>query len=209
MSKKLRPYFHAHLIEVLTNYPLRQVLEKPEALRRLLEWVIELGQFDFCPQTVIKGQPLTEFTYGDTTEVAGTTDIVEAAKVVEAQGEKNFALSKRDTEQWTLYMDGVSNDIGSGAGMMLISPKGHKIHCALHFRLRASNNEVEYEALIVGLGLAKELQAYNIRIYSDFQLVMNQVNDIYLARGNKMATYFEKANGLMKTFPIASIKVIP
>ena len=29
-SRKLRPYFHAHLIEVLTNYPLRQVLQKPE-----------------------------------------------------------------------------------------------------------------------------------------------------------------------------------
>ena len=49
-SIKLRPYFHAHLIEVLTNYPLRQVLQKPKASGRLLKWAIELGKFNvnFC-----------------------------------------------------------------------------------------------------------------------------------------------------------------
>ena len=38
--------------------------------------------------------------------------------------------------------------------------------------------------------------------------MVNQVNDIYLAQGDKMAAYLEKAKGLMETFPIASIKVI-
>ena len=52
--------------------------------------------------------------------------------------------------------------------MMLISPKGHKIHYALCFRFQASNNKAEYEALIAGLCLARELQAYNLRIYKDF-----------------------------------------
>ena len=62
-SRKLRPYFHAHPIEVLTNYPLRQVLQKLEALGRLLKWAIKLGQFDvnFLPRTVIKGQALVNF----------------------------------------------------------------------------------------------------------------------------------------------------
>ena len=45
-SSKLRPYFHTHSIKVLTNYPLRQVLQKPEVFDRLLKWVIELGHFD-------------------------------------------------------------------------------------------------------------------------------------------------------------------
>ena len=42
-SRKLRPNFYAYSIEVLTNYPLRQVLQKPKALGRLLKWAIELG----------------------------------------------------------------------------------------------------------------------------------------------------------------------
>ena len=37
LSKKLRPYFHAHSIEVLTNYPLHQVLQNPETSGRLLK----------------------------------------------------------------------------------------------------------------------------------------------------------------------------
>ena len=50
-SKKLRPYFHLYSIEILTNYPLRQMLQKSEASGGLLKWAIELGQFDvnFCP----------------------------------------------------------------------------------------------------------------------------------------------------------------
>ena len=57
VSRKLRPCFHMHSIEVLTNYPLRQVLQKIEASGRLLKWAIELGQFNvnYHPQMTIKG----------------------------------------------------------------------------------------------------------------------------------------------------------
>ena len=64
-------------------------------------------------------------------------------------------------------MDGASNENGSRAGMMLINPEGHKIHCTLHFGFSASNNKAEYEALIASLRLVKELQARNLKIYSD------------------------------------------
>ena len=93
--------------------------------------------------------------------------------------------------------------------MMLISPEGHKIYCAIRIGFQASNNEVEYKALIAGLQLAKKLQACNLKIHSDSQLVVNQVNNVYQARGDRMTTYLEKAKELMRTFPIASIEVIP
>ena len=56
-SRKLRPYFHAYSIEVLTNYSLRQMLQNPEASSRLLKWAIKLGQFDvnYHPRMAIKG----------------------------------------------------------------------------------------------------------------------------------------------------------
>ncbi|XP_074342397.1 uncharacterized protein LOC141679939 [Apium graveolens] len=62
-SRKLRPYFQAHRVEVRTTYPLRQVLHKPESSGRMLKWAIELGQFDleYMPRTVIKGQALADF----------------------------------------------------------------------------------------------------------------------------------------------------
>ena len=86
---------------------------------------------NFCPRTTIKGQALAEFTYADTTEVFGTVDNTEAAKVARALEEKNFTLAKEDGELWTLYVDSASNDTGSEVGIRLISPEGHKIHCAL------------------------------------------------------------------------------
>ena len=54
----------------------------------------------------------------------------------------------------------------------------------------------------------RELQACNLRVYNDSQLVVNHVNDIYLTRGEMMAAYLEKAKELMETFPTASIEVI-
>ena len=56
-TRKLRPYFQSHTVRVLTNYPLRQVLQKPDASGRLLKWVIELSQFEieFQTQPAIKG----------------------------------------------------------------------------------------------------------------------------------------------------------
>ena len=62
-TRKLRPYFHSHSIWVLTNYSLRQVLQKPDASVQLLEWAIELSQFEieFQPRPAIKGQALADF----------------------------------------------------------------------------------------------------------------------------------------------------
>ena len=72
-----------------------------------------------------------------------------------------------------------------------------------------SNNEAEYEALIAGLCLAHELQVRNVKIFNDSQLVVNQVNDIYIVRGEKMAAYLEKAKEQLSLFSAASIEVIP
>lgn len=42
-SRKLRPFFQGHSIYVLTNFPLKQVLQKPDASGQLLKWAVELN----------------------------------------------------------------------------------------------------------------------------------------------------------------------
>ena len=79
-------------------------------------------------------------------------------------------------------MDGSLNDRGLGADLILISPEGHRMHCALRFGFKASNNEVEYEALIAGLKLARELKVESLDIYSDSYLIVCQIDDKYQAR---------------------------
>ena len=64
-------------------------------------------------------------------------------------------------------MDGSSNDGGSGADLILVSPERNRMNSALKFRFKAFNNEAEYEALIVGLELAKEMKIESLDIFSD------------------------------------------
>ena len=78
-------------------------------------------------------------------------------------------------------MDGASNKNRAGAGVILVSPEGHRIHNALRFKFDASNNEAEYEALLAGLRKARELKIEELGICSDSQLVVNQVLGEYQA----------------------------
>ena len=61
----------------------------------------------------------------------------------------------------------------------------------------------------MSLRLAHELQVCNVKIFSDSQLVVNQVNDIYLARGENMTTYLAKKKEQLSLFSIVSIEVMP
>ena len=62
-ARRLQPYFQAHIIEVPTEHPMRQILHKPETSGRLIKWAIELSEFDirYKPRTAIKGKVLADF----------------------------------------------------------------------------------------------------------------------------------------------------
>jgi hypothetical protein len=62
-------------------------------------------------------------------------------------------------EYWTLYFDGSVMGPGVGAGVVLISPKGNKLHYTIRLHFLASNNVIEYEGLINSLCIAVELGA--------------------------------------------------
>ncbi|GKF80749.1 reverse transcriptase domain-containing protein [Tanacetum coccineum] len=58
------------------------------------------------------------------------------------------------SEPWTLFTDGSSCIDGSRAGLILTNPEGAEFTYAMRFRFEATNNEAEYEVLIVGLWIA-------------------------------------------------------
>ncbi|KAM2087215.1 hypothetical protein ACFX1R_024667 [Malus domestica] len=79
-ARKLRPYFQAHSIIVLTNHPLRQILQSPDTSRRMIKWAITLGEFDisYQPKLAEKGQAVADFIANFTYPV----DIVSTPKEV-------------------------------------------------------------------------------------------------------------------------------
>ncbi|KAL0413484.1 UNVERIFIED_CONTAM: hypothetical protein Sradi_1550100 [Sesamum radiatum] len=81
-------------------------------------------------------------------------------------------------EKWLLHVDGSSSIQGSGAGIVITSPQGEDLEFAIKFGFKASNNEVEYEALVVGMKMAHEAGARHLLAYSDSHLVVKQVKVI-------------------------------
>jgi len=84
--------------------------------------------------------------------------------------------------QWFLSVDGSSNQQGSGAGVILDGLSGLLIEQALRFSFKAHNNQDEYEALITGMSLAKELGSRSLLVKSDSLLVIGQVTGEYRAK---------------------------
>ena len=86
-------------------------------------------------------------------------------------------------------MDRSSNKKGSGVGIILTTPDGIQLAYALRFGFQASNNEADNEVLLVRLQVATSMGVEQIQVYSDSQLIVNQVLQQYEAREERMVAY--------------------
>ncbi|KAL0319766.1 UNVERIFIED_CONTAM: hypothetical protein Sradi_5238100 [Sesamum radiatum] len=89
-------------------------------------------------------------------------------------------------QTWLLHVDGSSTTQSSGAGIFITSPQGEDLEFAIKFGFKASNNEAEYEALVIGMRMAHEAGARYLIAYSNSQLIVNQVEGAYEAKEENM-----------------------
>ena len=163
---KLKTYFQAHTVIILTEKPLRREISNPKAAGRLTLWAIEFSEFDiqYRSRIAIKGQVvadfITEFTNGEDKGV-------------------------EECPWWSIYINGSSNRQASGASIVLFSPEEDNIECMVRLGFPTTNNEAKYEALVARLNLAKEAGAASVVIHYDSQVVTNQVNGDYECKGWK------------------------
>ncbi|GJY22650.1 reverse transcriptase domain-containing protein [Tanacetum coccineum] len=178
-SKRLKRYIQAYTIVIITDQPIKQLLSSSEISGRMLKWKFELEGYDiqYRPRTSIKGQILADF-------------IVERAE--EESSDEPMTELEEIPEPWTLFTDGSSCIDGSGAGLILTNPKGVEFTYAMRFTFEATNNEAEYEALIAGLRIAKQIGVKNLQAHVDSRLVANQVNGSYVAKESGMIQYLNK-----------------
>ncbi|XP_030923022.1 uncharacterized protein LOC115949897 [Quercus lobata] len=189
LNRKLRHYFQAHVINVMTDHPLKKAMNRLEAAGRLIQWAVGLNEFDikYQPRHAIKAQTLADFI-------------------------AEFTPSHDETEgsdRWVVHVDGSSTKYAGGIGVILQSPEGDKLRHKVHLQYQATNNEVEYEALLKGLELAKSVEAKSILVLGDFQLVMGQVNGMYEAKEEWKRKYLSRVMRLMKRFGKAEFVQIP
>src|SRR3954464_10241 len=88
-----------------------------------------------------------------------------------------------------MHFDGSKMKNGLGAGIVLTSPKGDHLHYVLQIHFAASNNVAEYEALVHGIKLAKEIGIRNIECFEDSDLVVQQCTCNWDAKDANMGSY--------------------
>ncbi|XP_071687628.1 uncharacterized protein [Rutidosis leptorrhynchoides] len=113
-----------------------------------------------------------------------------------------------ETKEWKLFTDGASSSDGSGAELMLINPEGQEFTYALRFEFNTTNNEAEYEALLAGLRIAKEMKIEHLKAFVDSQLVVNHVLGIFEARQPTIKLYLSKVRELMESFRSFTIEYL-
>jgi ribonuclease HI len=92
-------------------------------------------------------------------------------------------------ECWTLYFDGSVMKTGAGVGLLFISPLGEHMRYAVRLHFPASNNMVEYEALLYGLRISIETDIKHLDVRGDSQLVIDQVMKNTSCHDEKMEAY--------------------
>ena len=126
---------------------------------------MELSQFDvdYKPRTVIKAQALVNFV-----------------------AEFTMADQDQESDYWTVYIDGPLALGMGGVGVVLLSPEKDILKYRVQLQFPAMNNEAEYEAILIGLRIAKALGVRNLKLNSNSKLVVGQMTSEYKAKEDMM-----------------------
>ena len=142
-----------------------------------------LGAFDikYMPFTYIKGQVLADL-------VAKFAECPEEMDVENRNmGEISVGVGSIQCPMPSeLYVDGAANQRGSGVRLVLVSPEKITIEKSLRLSFSATNNEAEYEALLMGMAMVLKMGGKAVKIFSDSKLVVGQVKGDLEARDPRM-----------------------
>ena len=143
------------------------------------------------PRTSIKGQVLTDLV------AEFTEPPIEGLNPAEGMDKKLVgAISQHGLSPWEVYVDGASNQKGSGVGLILISPEKVIVEKSLRLGFSATNNEAEYEALMMGMVIVQRMGGKSVKVFSDSRLVVGQVNGEFEAKDEGMQEYLSQVKCL-------------
>ena len=151
-SRKLRQYFQSHHIVILTDQPIKEILQKMSNSGRMVKWSVELSEYslEFRPRRAIKAQILADFvaecSFHDQTH---SPSYMDTAMVL-----YDPVVIQNETHRWSIYVDGSSAWESGGADVLLIRPNYQQLQYSLRFLFPITNNATEYEALLAGLKMA-------------------------------------------------------
>ncbi|XP_048437191.1 uncharacterized protein LOC125475877 [Pyrus x bretschneideri] len=121
----------------------------------------------YVPQKAVKGQALADFWAQHPSPYGfGGNDV-------------NIGLITTRDSHWTMHFDGSSTSTLAGVGIDIQSPDYYRWYFSLKLDFSCMNNQVEYEALIIGLHVLHDLKATHVLVLGDSELVINQLNGVF------------------------------
>jgi hypothetical protein len=191
LTWKLKHYFLAHTIWVISDQPLVHILQSKEAIGWIAQWVVEFGQYDveFIPRWEIKSQAFTDI-------IAEWTD-------------SGLWGIDELPDHWVIYFDGYYALKGAGADVMLIPPKVDILKYVIQLEFIATNNIPEYKGLVTGLWLAKDLSIRWLLIRGDSKLVAKQVQKEYDCNNEMLIEYLAEVRRMEKFFDGFEVRYVP
>ena len=182
-THKLPHYFQAHTVIILTQLPLKDILQNADYTGRIAKWGTILGAFDikYMPRTSVKGQVLADLL------IEFIEPPMEELKPVEnMDGKLVGTISQHGLSPWEIYVDGASNHKGSAIGLVLISPKKVIVEKSLRLDFLVTNNEAEYEAMLMGIAMVQRMGGKSIKVFSDSRLIVGQVKGEFKSKDERM-----------------------
>ncbi|XP_020258688.1 uncharacterized protein LOC109835102 [Asparagus officinalis] len=185
-------------------------MTQPSALNwRLARWALLLSQYDihFKPQKAVKGQAICD--------LMANHPLKEKAELYQDIPDETYEANVISREQiCQLYFDGAARTsstgrVIAGVGVVFISSQNHILPCAVSLTKPCSNNVAEYNALLVGLDIAKQLGVKHLEAYGDSQLIVNQIKGEYEVRSEDLVPYHTAAITLANSFEGFYIDHIP
>ena len=133
------------------------------------------------PRISIKGQVLADLV-AEFTEPP--MEELEPAK--NSDGKLVGTISQHGILPWEVYIDGALNQKGSGIRLVLISPEKVIVEKSLRLNFSTTNNEAEYEALLMGIVVVQRMGGKSVKVFSDSRLVVGQVKGEFEAKDERM-----------------------
>ncbi|XP_050369143.1 uncharacterized protein LOC126787275 [Argentina anserina] len=164
---------------------------------RIGKWILELSEFSlqYTPLKALTGQAVSDFLLHH--------------PIMEDIEDQNLVVSFVHTHTWVLYFDGSSTDHLLGAGVALVNPSGVR-HCSsFQLEWKCTNNQAEYEAIIIGLELLLDLEVTEVEVLGDSLLVINQLKGVYKCNNFTLLPFWERASELLDQFADVVLNYIP
>ena len=171
------------------------LLQKPVLTGRYAKWMLLLSELDIIVEKpkAIKSQALVNLLKYSKQQVQ----------------EEEILLANQEMENWILYFDGASSRNQGSVGIVLSNEQGEIFKKAVKLDFPCSNNQAEYEALVIGLDLAKEMEIPNLEVRGDSNLIIKQISGDFAVKEPSLIKYRDEVQKILRNFESYELRFVP